>query len=344
MRKPKDRDFLETAEGLFFCVVGYLHPPDAFTAYLKYRPGSRGRWERGGVRYVRMMDAYSAANMKSSSEWLRSQFPHYLARCRVRGIELPLVPRGRVVRYYMPEVRLMELMGGPRDPLEHRVCQLVDLLSGESRVPASCFGITGSILLNIHNPSFSDIDLVVFGARNARRVARAAKRLLDEGQLEPYTEREITVWKRRQARLFDLPKEYVERLVWPSWSRGRIEGTPYSLLPVRTDEEISEEYEEERFKALGVVELTATVSGDDESLFIPAIYDVKDVTLHQGPKRTPPITKVVSFEGVFAGCARRGQHIRVRGTLEEVRDRRRRILRYQVVIGTFTSRGWLIPV
>jgi len=344
MRKPKDKDFLETAEGLFFCVVGYLHPPDAFTAYLKYRPGSGGRWERGGVRYVRMMRAYSAANMRSSSEWLRSQFPHYLARCQVRGMELPLVPRSMVVRYYMPEVRLMEVLGGPRDPLEKKVHLLVDLLSEASGVPASCFGITGSILLGIHNPLFSDIDLLVFGADNARRVAQAAERLLKKGRLESYTAREVVAWRRRQARLFDIPKEYVGRLAWPSWSRGRIEGTPYSIYTVRTDQEIHGEYGAERFKALGTVELTATVSDDSESLFIPAIYGVKDVTILQGPKRPLPITRVVSFEGIFAGCAQRGRRIRVKGTLEEVRDKRRRILRYQVVIGTFTSRGWIIPI
>ncbi len=34
VRKPKDKDFVETVDGLFLCVVGYLHPPDAFTAYL----------------------------------------------------------------------------------------------------------------------------------------------------------------------------------------------------------------------------------------------------------------------------------------------------------------------
>jgi len=38
MEKPKDRDFIETVEGLLFCVVGYLHPPDRYTAYLKYCP------------------------------------------------------------------------------------------------------------------------------------------------------------------------------------------------------------------------------------------------------------------------------------------------------------------
>ena len=28
-RRPKDRDFVETREGFFFCLVGYVHPPEA---------------------------------------------------------------------------------------------------------------------------------------------------------------------------------------------------------------------------------------------------------------------------------------------------------------------------
>ena len=38
MRKFKDRDFLRTTDGLLFCVVGYLHPPDRVTGYVKYVP------------------------------------------------------------------------------------------------------------------------------------------------------------------------------------------------------------------------------------------------------------------------------------------------------------------
>jgi len=52
-RKPKDKDFVETKECLFFCVVGYLHPPDAFTAYLKYRPEAGGRWQRAARSFHR---------------------------------------------------------------------------------------------------------------------------------------------------------------------------------------------------------------------------------------------------------------------------------------------------
>src|SRR5947199_7270211 len=43
-RRPKDRDFVETREGFFFCLVGYVHPPDRYLAYLKYTPAAAGKW------------------------------------------------------------------------------------------------------------------------------------------------------------------------------------------------------------------------------------------------------------------------------------------------------------
>jgi predicted nucleotidyltransferase len=32
VRRPRDRDFVETADGLFFCVIGYVHPPARYAA------------------------------------------------------------------------------------------------------------------------------------------------------------------------------------------------------------------------------------------------------------------------------------------------------------------------
>jgi len=343
-RKPKDKDFAETAEGLFFCVVGYLHPPDAYTAYLKYRPEVGGRWQRGSTQYHRMMKAYSAAEVGDATAWLRDQFPDYVKHDPVRNIELPLIPRNRVVRYYMPEVRLVEILGAPQDSLEKKTRDLVERLSDVSGVPVSRFGVTGSILLGIHNPAFSDIDLIVFSADSAQRIRSAVDSAYDQGQLQPHTAKEVATWRQRQQEILGIPPEYAKRLVWPRWQRARIQKTPYSLHPVRTNEEILETYGAQTYTAIGTTEISATIADDRESLFVPAGYRVRDVTVHEGPSDAPAISEVVSFEGIFAGCARSGDSVQVRGTLEAVRDSKTGKVRHRVVIGTFSSRGWLIPL
>lgn len=344
MRKPKDKDIIETREGLLFSVVGYLHPPDSYTAYLKYRPERDGRWERNGVRYHRMMEAYSVKEMVDSTNWLRQKYPDYVSHCRVRNIELPMVPRNKVVRYYLPEIRLVELLGGPHDALEKKTGQLVTELADVSGVPISLYGVTGSILTDMHNSLLSDINLVIFGADNAWKVRKAIEDLYQGDKLEQYQKKEITEWQVRQTRILGIPKIYSKRLVWSRWRRGRIDGTPYSLNPVRIDSEITEEYGAETFNSLGSVEFTATVANDQDSLFLPARYLVNEITIHEGTSNLSSITEVVSFEGIFAGVARKGDQIRVRGMAEAIQNTKGQIIRYQSVIGSPSVRGWLIPV
>ncbi|MFX1562763.1 MAG: hypothetical protein ACFFDP_05605 [Promethearchaeota archaeon] len=344
LRKPKDKDIIETAEGLLFSVVGYLHPPDSYTAYLKYRPDNDGRWERYGVRYHRMMGVYSVEEMVDSTKWLRQKYPEYVSRCQVRNIELPLIPRNRVIRYYLPEVRLLELLSGPRDALEKKTEQLVTRLAEVSGIPTSLFGISGSILTEMHNPSLSDINLLIFGASNAWKLHNAVEDLFSTKILKPYTKKEIAEWQTRQTQTLGIPQKHSKNLVWPRWRRGRINGTPYSLNPVRTDMEITEEYEYLTYKTLGTVEFTATVAKDLDSLFLPAHYGIDDVVIHEGPPNLTSITEIVSFEGVFAGAAKQGDRIRVRGTVEAVQNTRENKISYQVVIGSITSKGWIIPI
>jgi predicted nucleotidyltransferase len=344
VRKPKDKDFVESLEGLFFCVVGYLHPPDAYTAYLKYRPEAGGRWQRSGTQYHRMMKAYSAAEVGEATAWLRDQLPDYVRHDPVRNIELPLIPRNRVIRYYTPEVRMVEILGAPQDSLEKKTRDLVDRLAGVSGVPVSRFGVTGSILLDIHNPTFSDIDLVVFSADSARRIRSSVQSAYDAGQLRPHTAKEVAAWRQRQREALGIPAQYAKQLVWPNWQRARIEKTPYSLHPTRTDEEILETYGAETYTALGTVEVSATIADDREGLFVPASYRLQDATVHEGPSDAPAISEVVSFEGIFAGCASQGDSVRIRGTLEAVRDSKTGKTRHRIVIGSFSSRGWLIPL
>src|SRR5262249_61438269 len=75
MRRPKERDFLETSEGLLFWVVGYLHPPGRSVAYLKYTPAGAGKWARGDVAYRRELPYYHVRHVRRKLEWLEAAAP-----------------------------------------------------------------------------------------------------------------------------------------------------------------------------------------------------------------------------------------------------------------------------
>lgn len=341
-RRPKDKDYVETKEGLFFTVIGYSHPPDAYTAYLKYRPDPEGRWERQGVRYRRMMQVYSAAEVVSSSKWLREHHPEYVSLDRVRGIELPLVPWKNIIAYYLPEVRLVEIIAEPQDPLESKTQALVNLLSKASGVPTSGFGITGSLLLAIHNPMFSDIDILVYGRENVRKIRDAMDDLFGENQVKPYTPDEINAWQLRQVKNLGIPGQYRELIAWSYWQRGWFSQTAFSIHPVRNDAEIFEDYGLELFSAIGSIEFTATILGDEDNLFVPARYLVGDITIEEGDAELSSLTEIVVFEGVFSTVFHKGDRVRIRGTAEAVRDVEGNIMRNQVTVGTQTTQGWII--
>ncbi|MFX1318826.1 MAG: hypothetical protein ACFE9D_04385 [Promethearchaeota archaeon] len=343
-RLPKDKDYVESKEGLFFTIVGYLHPPDAYTAYLKYRPDPKGKWEREGVKYQRMMQVYSAAEVESSSKWLLDYYPEYIQLDPVRGIKLPLVPWENIVAYYLPEVRLTEILRDPQDPLESKTKALVTLLSERSGVEENRFGISGSILLELHNPMFSDIDLLVYGQENAHRVRNVMDELFGEDLIKPYSGEEIQAWQLRQVRTLGIPTQYAEQISWSHWQRGRFGQTAFSISPVRMDVEIMDQYGAETYSPVESVQLTATIVEDEDNLFVPAHYLVGEITMEEGDTELPSLTEVLSFEGVFSAVFNRGDQVRIRGMVEAIRDTAGNVIRNHVVVGTLATQGWIVRI
>lgn len=172
MKLPKDRDFVETEEGFIFCLVGYLHPPERYTAHLKYTRAEAGRWARGAVRFHRELEYYHVRKFSKTLDSLRTHHPRYMSFDPVRNLSFSFVPQDAVTTYYRPEERFQAILARPADPLEKDVEALVSLLVGAGGPDPDAFGITGSTLLNIHDPSFSDIDLLVYG-RDATASVRA---------------------------------------------------------------------------------------------------------------------------------------------------------------------------
>jgi len=173
MEKPKDRDFVETKEGLVCCVVGYLHPQDQVTAYLKYIPSQDGLWEREGIRYSRSIPYYQVSQVENTYTWLKENHPEYILDCPVRDIEVSWVPKNKVKKYYHPFDRLEEIKKkGPKDPLEERLIKLASLLEDSTGIEGS-IGVTGSILTGTHNPKFSDLDLTIYGSNESYEVKKA---------------------------------------------------------------------------------------------------------------------------------------------------------------------------
>jgi len=320
--KPKDRDFIQTLDDHLFCVVGYLHPPDGYTAYLKYMPSPDGKWGRDGQRYSRTLPFYHVGQVENTYRYLKEEHPQYLHDCPVRNITTSWVPKSQVRQYYSAKNKLREINSrGANDSLERKLLDLSSLLEEKAGITAR-LGVTGSILTGTHNPSFSDIDLTVYGYEESKKLIDALKTLKEEAALvKPVTSDEKEKWVKSRAERFPLSIDDMRKIAEKRWNYGYFEGTYFSVHPIRTDEEITEDYGDNTYHRKKVVEDTAIVSDIRDSIYLPAVYGV------EGPD---DVTEVVSFEGLYGSLFEIGDRIQFKGILEEIKGK---TPRHRVIVG-----------
>lgn len=318
MVKPKDRDFIQTVDDHLFCVVGYLHPPDGYTAYLKYAPSPKGKWGKNGHRYRRTLPHYQVRQVENTYKYLEEKHPEYLLIDPVRNIILSWVPEKHVNQYYHPRPRLEKIKSMKKpDPLLEKLLDLTDLLA-EGGVNPRNLGVTGSILTGTHNPSFSDIDLTVYGYASSMRLIEALGELKEEdGRITPVSMDTKTKWVNRRAERFPLSHGDLWKIADRRWNYGYIDETYFSIHPTRTDDEINESYGDNTYHRRGTVEGTAVISDNRGSIYLPAIYDVEDIEMD----RDESVTHLVSFEGLYGNLFKVGEKVVFRGLLEEIRGK-----------------------
>lgn len=404
MRKPKDKDFVRTEEGLYFCLVGYLHPFDKYTAYLHYAPllpDSRpelpqdkehfssgpetplpisplldqnyGQVERRGRRYNKGLVTHTPLDLVRSMAYLKCYFPHYLGYCPLQDIHFCFVPQEKISRYYCPETRLAEILAFPGDSLEEEIAKFASHLMETTRITRGDLGITGSVLLGIHDPHLSDIDLMVYGLENALRI----REILSYGQtpqadqttgagrdfgtlqgagVRPEGEERRKSWRLEKVRNFGLSLEEALYLASRRWNHGFFSSRYFSIRPVRKDAEIREDYGDHSYRNVGRAVIQATISSSQESLFLPARYEVEDVkvlelkmqseekvpscmpagevTLSPGEKPREQfedefLKEIVSYVELYCDAFEANDRILARGKLEKVDGQY-----YRLVIGS----------
>jgi len=340
MRGFRDRDFLETIEGYFFCTVGSVHPEDRVIAYLKYVPDSSGKWGRRDRRMRRALPNYTMHDLLETFRFLESYHPEYLHYFPVMGIKMSAVPLNRISTHFKPEEKVSQLIRMERlDGLQRKVVDLVNLISDESGVPTEFFGVTGSILLDIHQ-NFSDIDLTIYGKKNSESVKETLKQIYDDQNslIRRFDEKESREWSLNKSRKYPLTYEEALRILEKKWNCGVFHETPFSIHPVKLEEEVNEKYGDRIFKPEGIVKIEAVVSDASEADFLPSVYKVKDVRVIEG-RKVEDIFEVVSYEGLYGGLAEKGERILCYGKLERVFDRRIEEEHHRVLVGSKEAEG-----
>jgi predicted nucleotidyltransferase len=298
-------------------------------AFLKYIPSEfqtlfnvemlERTWKFGDKTLFRAEKLYTAENYKSFIETFRKKFPEYIYYCYLRHKELISAPISRIEKVFIPKERLQALLKLEKpDRIQTMALDLVNMLSKESGIGLSDFGIHGSIALNMHSEE-SDIDFVVLGSANFRKVEATLDRLVNAGML-----RYIFGNRLDKARKF----------------KGKYKDKIWMYTATRKPEEFTPPYGTLRFSAMHPVKFECTVSDDVEAIFRPAIYKFTDYKPLDAKSELPanriPIF-ILSNIGCYRNVARNGDKIKVSGMLERIESNKTGEVTYQVVVGTATT-------
>jgi predicted nucleotidyltransferase len=334
---PRDGETLLTREGFIFYVFGYEHPENRVFAFLKYIPSNlahhfpirflKQKWNLGNIELSRPEKLYTPQNYQKFVETLRKNFPHHLYCCPFRGKEVLSVPLDKLQRVYLPDKCLQAIFQKTdKDAIQKETVELVSLLSENSGVPLQDFGIHGSVGLNMHS-EYSDIDLVVYGAENFKKLEAAVNRLADEGMFSHVFTKKI-----------DHARKH----------RGRYNDRRFVYNAVRKYEEIDAPHGKLRYTPVKNVSFSCEVVDGSENMFRPAVYPIRDYHPDDSASKLSEEqvpAKVSSMIGYYRNVARTGDRIRVSGTLERVENIETGAISYHVVVGTATSeKEYIEPV
>jgi predicted nucleotidyltransferase len=337
----RDRDFIRTKEG-FFCVVGPYHPAGRVFAYVKYVPAKKGKWKDERTSYKRVMRAYTIPDLLETFNLLKAKHPQYLFYSKVYGITMTAVPYSYISQHYKPEEKLAKILKtSKKDALQTRLANFIDFVSRKSGVASNNFGVTGSILLDIHNPKFSDMDVMIYGLWNSLKVKEALTRAYVEpgSSVERFKGAMLDNWCRKKAERFPLSFDDARRIYKRKWNLGAFEDIMYSVHPTHVEKELTEKYGDRTFRSEGQVTLRAVVADDSESLFLPCVYKVRDVRVIEGKQVDTDVLEVVSYESLYDGLANISEEIVAKGKLEHVYDNRSGTEHYRVLVGSPEGKG-----
>jgi len=340
MRGFRDRDFIQTSEGFFFCVVGPLHPPKRVISYIKYIPSESGVWGSGEKKFSRLLQKYTIPNLLETFNYLERNYPHYLFHSPVDNIAITAVPHHYISEHFKPEQKLAQLMQASQlDSLQEKLVKFTRFLEETSGVPKESFGVTGSLLIDIHQPAFSDLDVTVYGLNDSWALHKALTEKRSSGlPMKRLEGKALEEWCIKKAEQYPLSPAEASKIYQRRWNLGFFEDRWVSIHPVKLESEVTEEYGQKSYVPYGQVTIQAVVNDNTDSLFLPATYQIEDVKLLAG-QQLGDVTEVVSYESLYDSLAENGETIQARGKLERVSEKGTRLEHYRVLVGSPEGKG-----
>jgi len=332
----RDHDLLVDKLGRIYVVVGNVHPPGQVIAYVKYVPTNKvTQWRRFSTYYERVLKHYDVKLMRKTSR------EHgIIEKDPIIGAPTPKLPVSSIKEWLAPESRMAELLREINDPVEEEALSAATMVADAGGISLNSVGVTGSILAKMHNTLFSDVNLVIYGCREAIAVAATPLRGFNELPKNIFNARIL-----RKSRSLNLPPEVVASL-YPPYARIAIKDRPVGITFVNNT---CRRYGEEVFQPICIAEVEAYVEPwQCSALFYPGSASINAVTkVYEascgGVDRAELIRNlnlVITYEGLFNYVLFKGGKLRLRGVLERVIPSST----FALLLGGAEEPGYVLPV
>jgi predicted nucleotidyltransferase len=328
--KLRDRDAIQSAEGIIFRVFGYSHPKDAYLCDAEYASSKifqstdpRAPREGRSELYYKF---YNDEGMKLVGK----KYPQYLVNHEMLGLKLVGAPQNLIAEARQTQPRLQELLKkGPTDQLLTAMEHVLGIATSKSGVSTESFGVFGSMLHGFHHPLYSDIDFTIYGKAENRKICQTMAQLYSDpnsGLRNEFASNEAMKGKRWLFQNFDVEdfiwhqrRKYIYGLYDDRKNSGRIIKAEFE--PVKAWSEIKNEYDPNiHIIKRGWVKLKARVTVDDDGPFIPSVYCIEPLDVMSGPNEALEVARVFSYMEEFRQQVNRDETVIVEGNLEEVQS------------------------
>jgi predicted nucleotidyltransferase len=325
--KLRDRDGIVSREGLIFRVFGYSHPANAYVCDAEYASSKifqskdpRALRNGGGKTYYKFYD-------DEGWKFVFKNYPQYTVYHEMLGQKVVGVNQADIAESRQPRDRLQELvLAEPADKLHAATLRVLATAEERSGLQTEDFGVFGSMLHGFYHPDYSDIDLVVYGAKENGNMREALAALYAEGNSGFRNEFETDAavrgkkWRFRNFSVEEFLWHQKRKLIYGLYHDVESERTiKAEFEPVKDWCEIFSEYNPEtRIVRKAWVRVKACVVADADAPFIPSVYGIEPLEVLSGPRTGLEAVRVVSYMEEFRQQAQKDETVLVEGNLEEV--------------------------
>jgi len=307
-------------------IVGNSHTDFFYIGYIKYAVTNKDTiWCSNFLCYERVVKIYDPRIVHEHTYW-KIYIPYY-------GSEVPIIPSHIVKRIYDPRRRALEILYKCEDNLECTASSFIEKLyrAGISQG----IGITGSLLPKIHNPRYSDLDFIVYGAREAINTIEFIEE--NPSTFQVFPEDRLNKWIKRNAEMNKIPLEAAKKL-YRRWRRGIYGGKEYSIL--YNNGIYSSILNKPEWKILGKTKIIVEIEPGINGLNYPSIARISKWIHINGIVPRGDVSHILSFEALYIPLFFEGGKAQVEGLLQYSKL----LDEYRVLIGVKEYLGRIIPL